>query len=482
MTLPDAWPTVEVRVGPYFGTDGRPLEGERVTFEPRVKRIVLLDDTTVVRRITSVTLDAAGEGVAELPVSDDPDTSSTGWTWQVREKFRWGQTYDIDVLTADVAAGIDLSEQAPATENGGSGGGAGGSGASALIVVSGGSVDLPNEQPNGYLVGYKVTAPTTFEGVSFPVGRYIFERDSGAATGWTYRTLAGGTALAPPNGGDATPVIPTAPTFTDPSSTAGDTYTIPSVTGVKYYANSVLKGAGIHAGVGAVTIEATADPGYVLVGGTYSWSYTFDTSGPVDLNTTVLNDTFTKTDGTVLNGSVANTGQTWTAHPSVGVISNGKYVMGNNQLNALIDHGTLPSTWALEVTQTGNGTEDSRRIYARHATIAANGGTIATGLGIFTTWQAGPARLLFRADELPGFVETFNIGSVGSSYAIVPGGTGSSTHVLRVQIVGTAMTFYADGVRIMEGTLSSGYLSGLTGTNVVIQGAATYDNLKVLTA
>lgn len=112
-TLPAEWPVVEVRVGPYFGTDGRPLEGARVTFEPRVKRLLLLDETTIVRRITSVTLDENGEGVVELPVSDDPDISNTGWTWQVREKFPWGQTYDIDVLTADVAAGIDLADRAP---------------------------------------------------------------------------------------------------------------------------------------------------------------------------------------------------------------------------------------------------------------------------------------------------------------------------------------------------------------------------------
>lgn len=73
------------------------------------------------------------------------------------------------------------------------GGGEGSSGS--LIVVSGGTVDLDESKPDGWLIGYKVTATTTIEGVSFSPGSYIFERDSGVTAGWTYRTIAAGTEV-----------------------------------------------------------------------------------------------------------------------------------------------------------------------------------------------------------------------------------------------------------------------------------------------
>lgn len=65
-----------------------------------------------------------------------------------------------------------------------------------MIVVSGGTVDLDNAQPNGFLVGYRVTATTIIEGASFAPGSYIFERDTSTGSGWTYRTLAASTAIA----------------------------------------------------------------------------------------------------------------------------------------------------------------------------------------------------------------------------------------------------------------------------------------------
>lgn len=66
-----------------------------------------------------------------------------------------------------------------------------------LIVVSGGSVDLDNTKADGYLIGYKVTATTTIEGVTFAAGSYIFERDSSVYGGWTYRTLDVGEGVVP---------------------------------------------------------------------------------------------------------------------------------------------------------------------------------------------------------------------------------------------------------------------------------------------
>ncbi|WP_163168067.1 LamG domain-containing protein [Arthrobacter sp. Alg241-R88] len=68
-------------------------------------------------------------------------------------------------------------------------------GNSSLTVVNGGTVDLDETEADGFLIGYKVTATTTIEGVSFPAGSYIFERDSTVGAGWTYRTVAAGTEI-----------------------------------------------------------------------------------------------------------------------------------------------------------------------------------------------------------------------------------------------------------------------------------------------
>jgi len=65
-----------------------------------------------------------------------------------------------------------------------------------------------------------------------------------------------------------TDVTPTAPTFRDPTCDVGAAVNLPTVTGVSY----TLKGT-VAAGH-KVTVEATADEGYVLVG-TAEWEHTF---------------------------------------------------------------------------------------------------------------------------------------------------------------------------------------------------------------
>lgn len=71
----------------------------------------------------------------------------------------------------------------------------GGTGSGVLTVVNGGTVDLDNTKADGYLIGYRVTATTTFEGVDIAPGSYVFERDSTVTSGWTYRTLATATEV-----------------------------------------------------------------------------------------------------------------------------------------------------------------------------------------------------------------------------------------------------------------------------------------------
>ncbi|PYF96283.1 Sugar phosphate isomerase/epimerase [Georgenia satyanarayanai] len=73
----------------------------------------------------------------------------------------------------------------------------------------------------------------------------------------------------------------TAPvTFTDEYGTAGDTFTVPRVTGVEYVVNGEIVEAGTHPGVGTVTVTAQAAEGFVLADGSATeWSHTFSTAG-----------------------------------------------------------------------------------------------------------------------------------------------------------------------------------------------------------
>ena len=71
-------------------------------------------------------------------------------------------------------------------------------------------------------------------------------------------------------------VVPTAPTFTDLSGTAQDTYTIPSQAGVQYRVGGVVEAAGAHPATGTVTITAEAATGYEIgSGATTSWEFTY---------------------------------------------------------------------------------------------------------------------------------------------------------------------------------------------------------------
>ena len=71
-------------------------------------------------------------------------------------------------------------------------------------------------------------------------------------------------------------VVPTAPTFTDLSGTAQDTYIIPSQAGVQYRVGGVVEAAGAHPATGTVTITAEAATGYEIgSGATTSWEFTY---------------------------------------------------------------------------------------------------------------------------------------------------------------------------------------------------------------
>jgi hypothetical protein len=118
MPLPTAWTKVRV-FGTYLRTDGTANQGS-VWFELD-QRVVIHNDTgTVVgvlpkRQIAP--LDKNGYFEIELPCTDDPAISPTGWTYQVSEKFNGGERapYSIEVPTSLASEGINLVEYPHAT-------------------------------------------------------------------------------------------------------------------------------------------------------------------------------------------------------------------------------------------------------------------------------------------------------------------------------------------------------------------------------
>ena len=73
-----------------------------------------------------------------------------------------------------------------------------------------------------------------------------------------------------------TAVTPAAVTFTDKNGTTGDTYTIPTKTGIQYLIDGKVVSAGTYPGAGKVTVTAKARTGYVLApNAPSSWSLTF---------------------------------------------------------------------------------------------------------------------------------------------------------------------------------------------------------------
>lgn len=104
MTLPASWTLVPI-TGTFLDLAGTPCVGKVhfVSAQP-----VVIDDVVVVPKRIVATLNGTGELSVNLPATDDPDLSVTGWTYQVEEHFRGGRpAYRLAVPYN--SAGIDLS-------------------------------------------------------------------------------------------------------------------------------------------------------------------------------------------------------------------------------------------------------------------------------------------------------------------------------------------------------------------------------------
>lgn len=222
MATPD-WTQVTV-YGTYTRTDNTPGRGKLI-FSPRPRRFVSASSGQVIiaRPVVATINPTTGAFTATLYASDDPDITPADFSYSVREIFTGGKEYDIFVpRAAALSGGINIKTVAPLEtplagtyppvtggtqgpagpagpkgDKGDTGlkgdkGDSGDSGNSSLVVISGGTVDLDNSKPNGFLVGYRVTSTTTIEGKVFDAGSYIFERNSSVTSGWTYHIISAG--------------------------------------------------------------------------------------------------------------------------------------------------------------------------------------------------------------------------------------------------------------------------------------------------
>lgn len=108
MAIPAAWKKVPV-TAKYKNLDGSPTKGE-VWF--KTTRAITVGGEVVLSGTLKVKLDVEGALAIELPSTNDPDLSQTGWTYEVTEKFTGGRAvYAIEVPYD--SAGIDLSTAPP---------------------------------------------------------------------------------------------------------------------------------------------------------------------------------------------------------------------------------------------------------------------------------------------------------------------------------------------------------------------------------
>lgn len=205
-----------------------------------------------------------------------------------------------------------------------------------------------------------------------------------------------------------------APTFTDESETANDTYTIPTVAGVEYLVGGSVVGAGTYPGSGTVTVSARGAQGYVLEG-TSSWSYTFSAQGA------------TYAEEVTLDGALAY------------------YPLDDAAAPAVDATGNTSQSYLAGVTFGAAGLGDG-------ATSADFAGTA----GLLTTTYAP----LVGVVSMEALVRLDAVGSTARAIATITDGVGDERMVLRVSTTGVLewLGYYSTGSDTVTGvtTLTAG--------------------------
>ena len=303
------------------------------------------------------------------------------------------------------------------------------------------------------ILEFYTVGAATIGGVQFPEDTaVVFRRTADGA--WTHLTVDWD--------GGVTTVSPTAPTFSDQSGTALDTYTIPTTAGVDYRVEGVIKAAGTYPASGAVTIQATpASEGVTLVG-TVSWTHTFSAGTVENWTTQSLSAAFIEADGTNATGSIYNnpdhsggpevyagytdeTGHFWQGTSSGIVIRNGMLVASGNG-TAYAKHG-VTGDYSLrakvQIAESGNAHIAGRKAESATPGRPVVGDAPSSGHSIILT----PTEISFGYS--PDLVINFNAsGSLGDR---APHGLSAGQWAtLRFDMLGTIGTLWVDGTRMFE--------------------------------
>jgi hypothetical protein len=99
-------------VGKYLAPDGDPVAGQ-IRFQPSTTVMDFSGNVVVPPTPIAVTLDGAGEFTIDLLVTDDAQTTPTGWTWDVRELFAGGRSWSFQ-LPSSLVSPVQIAILAPA--------------------------------------------------------------------------------------------------------------------------------------------------------------------------------------------------------------------------------------------------------------------------------------------------------------------------------------------------------------------------------
>lgn len=107
MTFPSAWARVPI-TGTYLDAAGNAAVGSVCFTSPL---IVTADGNIIGPLVLEADLDADGALAIDLPATDDPDVTPTGWSWTVEERLiGMGRMYSMEVPYG--STGIDLADVA----------------------------------------------------------------------------------------------------------------------------------------------------------------------------------------------------------------------------------------------------------------------------------------------------------------------------------------------------------------------------------
>jgi hypothetical protein len=100
-------------VGTYTSPDGTAVAGD-IRFVPSDPTANSATPVSVPANPITVTLDGSGQFSTYLLVTDDANTTPTGWVWRVSELFAGGREWDFELPSA-LTEPVDISTLSPAT-------------------------------------------------------------------------------------------------------------------------------------------------------------------------------------------------------------------------------------------------------------------------------------------------------------------------------------------------------------------------------